>query len=280
MIIHQVRNATLVLELGPYRWLVDPMLAPRATLPGFRLAALLRKRNPLVELPASADALLATVNGALVTHEHPDHFDAAGRAFVKARSLPVYTHRVDLDHLRSKGFDARLLSELGGDTRVEVVRSRHGRGPIGWLLGPVCGYFIAHPDEPTVYLTGDSILTDAVLDAAERLRPDVIVAPAGAANFGVGADILFSVDELVTLARRTSATLVLNHLEALDHCPTTRASLRARMEREGLLDRVRIPADGESLRFDARGDGVRAQTRAEEGAPGIQKWVTQRFSGA
>lgn len=280
MIIHQIRNATVVLELGAHRWIVDPMLAPRATLPGFRLAALGRRRNPLVDLPPDAEAHLAKVDGALLTHEHPDHFDAAGRAFVKGRALPVYTNLIDVDHLRSKGFDARLLSGLEGEMRVEVVRSRHGRGVIGWLMGPVCGYFIAHRGEPSVYLTGDSILTDAVLDAVERLRPDVIVAPAGAANFGVGADILFSVDELVALARRSASTMVLNHLEALDHCPTTRASLRARMEREGLLDRVRVPADGESLRFDAPAHEEPVETRAEEGQPGIQKWITQPFSGA
>lgn len=84
-------------------------------------------------------------------------------------------------------------------------------------------------------------MTDSVRDAVERLQPDVIVAPAGAANMGIGGDILFSVDELVQLARLAPASVVFNHLEALDHCPTTRAGLHERMDAEGLSDRVHIP---------------------------------------
>ncbi len=280
MILHPIRNATVVLELASHRWVVDPMLAARGTMPGFKVFGPGRRRNPLVDLPPGTDARLDTVDGVLLTHEHPDHFDAAGRAWVKRRGLPVYTHRLDRPHLLAKGFDARLVSELPSPWRVEVVRAQHGRGAVGWLMGPVCGYYLAHPGEPSVYLTGDAILTDAVLDAVDRLRPDVIVAPAGAANFGLGGDILFSVDELVTLARRTSATLVLNHLEALDHCPTTRASLRERLAREGLSARVRVPDDGDTLRFEAPAVAASVETRPERGEPGIQKWMTAPFSGA
>lgn len=119
--------------------------------------------------------------------------------------------------------------------------------------GRVSGYYLAHPDEPSVYLTSDAVLTDELLEAVERLQPDVIVAPAGAANMGLGGDILFSVDELVTLVRRAPGQVVLNHLEALDHCPTTRHGLRARMKAEGLLEKVLVPEDGEEMSF-ARAD--------------------------
>ncbi len=57
----------------------------------------------------------------------------------------------------------------------------------------------------------------------------------GAANIGVGSDILFSVEEFVTLIKRTSGEVVLNHLEAIDHCPTTRDGLRQRIKAEGLI---------------------------------------------
>lgn len=278
MIIHQLRSAAMVLEYAQHRWLVDPMLGPARSLPPFRLTGT-RRRNPLVDLPSNAPDALATVTALLVTHEHPDHFDSVAVRFAKERSLPVYTNRVDLAHLRGRGLDARLLEELGPPFTVEVVRSKHGRGAVGWLMGPVCGYVIAHPDEPTVYLTGDSILTESVLDAVDRHEPDVIVAPAGAANFGVGGDILFSVDELVSLARRFDGTLVCNHLEALDHCPTTRAGLRERFAREGLLDRVRIPADGERVELPrAKTASHLVEPRPDTGTIGMQKWMTQLFA--
>ncbi|WP_166831893.1 MBL fold metallo-hydrolase [Thalassoroseus pseudoceratinae] len=72
---------------------------------------------------------------------------------------------------------------------------------IGWLMGPVAGYYLAHPYEPTVYITGDTVLTDMVETAIERLRPQVIVAPAGTANFGIGKDLMFSEAELIELAK-------------------------------------------------------------------------------
>jgi L-ascorbate metabolism protein UlaG (beta-lactamase superfamily) len=120
------------------------------------------------------------------------------------------------------------------------------------MMGAVVGYYLAHPNEPSVYVTGDTVLTKEVLDALSRLRPDVVVAPAGAANFGIGGDILFSPDELVELARQAPGEVIFNHLEALDHCSITRAGLRQRMESEDLGARVHIPEDGEVMHFERR----------------------------
>jgi len=174
--------------------------------------------------------------------------------------------------------DARALEDGGLDVGLEVIPSRHGRGLLGWMLGPVAGYYLAPEGEPSLYITGDSILTDSVRDAIVRLQPDVIVAPAGAANMGIGGDILFSVDELVELARLAPADIVYNHLEALDHCPTTRTGLRERMRAEGLSDRVHVPEDGEVLSFDSPSKH-RPRTRAVALQPGLQKWMTSPLAG-
>jgi hypothetical protein len=45
------------------------------------------------------------------------------------------------------------------------------------------------------------------------------------------------------------ATVVAVHLEALNHCPVTRAELRAAVDAAGVGARVAIPADGETLSF-------------------------------
>lgn len=281
MKIHHIRNATAIVTLGEHRLLVDPMLAKAGAFPGFKMFGGGRRRNPLVELPPGTDEALAQVTGVLVTHEHPDHFDAPALAWIKHRRLPVWANRVDAGNLARKGLDVHELQTGALGMTVEVVRSRHGRGLLGWLMGPVAGYFLAHPDEPSVYLTGDSVLTDNVIDAVRRLQPDVIVAPAGAANMGLGGDILFSVDELVKLIAMAPGEVVLNHLEALDHCPTTRRDLRARLRHEGLAGRVHVPEDGEVIEFEGRHRAV-LPTIHEGGAgvrPGLQKWVTARFAG-
>ncbi|MCE9572128.1 MAG: MBL fold metallo-hydrolase [Deltaproteobacteria bacterium] len=281
MQLQHLRNATVILGLGAHRVLVDPMLADVGAMPGFKLLGGGRRRNPLVPLPAAATEALAATTAAIVTHEHPDHVDAAGRRFLRERGLPVWTNGVDGPSLRKKGLDVHELRDGALGMRIEVVRSRHARGALGWLLGPVCGYYLAHDGEPSIYLIGDSILTDSVLEAVDRLQPDVILAPAGAANMGIGGDILFSVDDLVRLTRLARGQVVFNHLEALDHCPTTRTGLLARLEAEGLGDRVHVPADGEVLTFERpRAAAVVTPRPGTPERPGLQKWVSARFAGA
>lgn len=278
MEIQQLRNATMLVSFGPHRLLVDPMLADVGAMPGFKMFGGGRKRNPLIPTPPQTTEALARATGVLITHEHPDHFDLAGRAWTKTARLPVWANRMDVPRLRRKGLDARVLEDGGLDVELEIIPSRHGRGLLGWMLGPVAGYYLAAEGEPSLYITGDSILTDSVRDAVERLQPDVIVAPAGAANMGIGGDILFSVDELVELARLAPADVVFNHLEALDHCPTTRTGLRERMRVEGLSDRVHVPEDGDVLEFDSPSK-YRPRTRAVALQPGLQKWMTSPLAG-
>ncbi|HEX5752977.1 MAG TPA: MBL fold metallo-hydrolase [Archangium sp.] len=153
-------------------------------------------------MPPGTHSWLEEVTGVLVTHEHPDHLDTAGIRWIQERGLPVWASRVDAPNLRRKGLTVHELDDGALGMAVERIPARHGRGLLSWLMGPVSGYDLAHPDEPSVYLTSDAVLTEERLEAVERLRPDVIIAPAGAANMGLGGDILFSVDELVTLVRR------------------------------------------------------------------------------
>src|SRR3712207_1589867 len=79
MKITQLRNATAVVDIGPYRILVDPMLAPKGALPPLKLFDR-RERNPVVDLPPVADALLASVTHCLITHCQKGHFDHLDRA--------------------------------------------------------------------------------------------------------------------------------------------------------------------------------------------------------
>lgn len=249
MHVQHLRNATTLLTLGAHRILIDPMLSEVGALPGFKFFGGGRKPNPLVPLPTEARAALDRATAVLIIHDHLDHLDGAGAAWIRDRHLPVWARREDARSLRRRKLDVRVIED-GLDIDIQVAPQRHGRGLVGVLMGSVSGYLLRHPGEPSVYWTSDAILTDAVLANVAAWKPDLIVAPAGSASFGVGGSILFTVDELLTLIRASPAKVVLNHLEALDHCPTTRSALRERLRAEGLLERVWIPADGEARTFD------------------------------
>jgi L-ascorbate metabolism protein UlaG (beta-lactamase superfamily) len=114
-------------------------------------------------------------------------------------------------------------------------------------------YFIEMPGEPSLYLSGDTILTQEVLDFLAQHQPDVSVVPAGGARFDLGHEIIMGSGEVLQFARATPGSVVANHLEALSHCPVQRAALRDQVLEAGLAGRVVVPADGQELTYASSG---------------------------
>ncbi len=260
MHITHLRNATIIIHSGAHHILVDPMLARKDALPPLRVFDGKRLRNPLLDLPANAGDALDQVTHCLITHcqkGHFDHLDRAGKRFLRERAIPVICTPHDAPYLARRGLNVQALDAqtdapqvfLGGTIRT--VRCTHGRGLVGALMEHGVGYLIALPGEPTLYLSGDTILSAAVRAAVERYQPAICVVPAGGARMDLGGEIIMGIDEVIEFSRIARGTVVANHLEALSHCPPSRAALAAAAELAGVRARLRIPADGERLAFAA-----------------------------
>jgi len=115
------------------------------------------------------------------------------------------------------------------------------------MMGCGAGFLVRVPGEPTLYLSGDTVLTSLVRETLERERPQVAVVHAGGAQLDVGRPILMSIDEVRSFAALAPGHVVAVHLEALNHCPTTRAEVRALTTDPNIGDRLRVPEDGETL---------------------------------
>ena len=261
MKITQLRNATAIIEFGPYKILVDPMLAPKGALPPLKLLGE-RLRNPVVELPPLTEGMLETVTHCLITHcqkGHFDHLDRAAKAWLRGKQIPVICTPHDEGHLRQRGLNVQPLAPghhepqpfLEG--RIRTVNCRHGKGLVSLVMEHGVGYFIEMPGEPSLYLSGDTILTQEVLDFLARHQPDVSVVPAGGARFDLGHEIIMGIEEVLQFARATKGIVVANHLEALSHCPVQRAALKEQALNAGLASRVVVPADGETLTYASSG---------------------------
>jgi L-ascorbate metabolism protein UlaG (beta-lactamase superfamily) len=236
MQITLIRNATLLLEIGGRRVLVDPALDEPGARPPVENTAD-QRRNPLVPLPFPADGILRDLDGVLVTHLHRDHFDETGERLLP-RGLPVFCQPTDRDRLLAAGLDARPVgAELNWEgIRIARTGGRHSLDPrVEADLGPLSGFVF---DE--LYLTSDSVWCAEVAAAIRRWRPTVAVVNAGAARFVHSGPISMTVEDVFQVAVRVP-TVIAVHLEAINHCPLTRAKLRA------ALPGVLVPDDGETL---------------------------------
>ncbi|WP_081855684.1 MBL fold metallo-hydrolase [Sphingomonas sp. UNC305MFCol5.2] len=250
----QVRNATLRIDYGGVRFLVDPLLADKDAYPGFEGTANSQRRNPLVPLPMPL-ASIVDVDAVIVTHLHPDHWDEAAKAKLN-KSLPIFAQNAeDAAQLRSAGFsDVRLLTE---NTEFQGVRLNRTGGQHGTdatlralpqILGPVSGFVMSHPAHKTLYVAGDTIWNIEVERAIARYSPDVIVLNAGMATvIGLDPIIMGPADVLAVHRAAPNAMLIASHMEAVNHCILSRADLRAFSKRDGYEQRLLIPEDGETL---------------------------------
>jgi len=217
--VQLVRHATLLLDTTVGRILVDPMLREAGSSPPIENTPSPR-RNPLVELPMSREEVLDGVDLCIVTHLHSDHFDD-----LVPLDLPILTQPESAEELRARGHTNVTTDHAA----IAMTRGRHGTGEIGRAMGPVSGWVV-----DGVYIAGDTILCDEVLDALDRHRPRAVIVNGGGARFNEGDPITMTADEV----RRIDApTVVVVHLEAINHC------LEPRSAYAGAI----APLDGEVL---------------------------------
>lgn len=248
MRLRLLRHATLQIETGGRRLLLDPMLGPPGSSPPVPETPNPRP-NPLVPLPGTPLEAVAGISATLVTHLHNDHFDVPALGVVP-RDRPVLCQPRDHIMLVRAGLGASVVDGTISVDGLTITRTtgRHGTGAIGQEMGDVSGFVIAAEGEPTLYVAGDTIWCPEVEAAIAAHAPHVIVVNAGAARFIQGDPITMDVpDVIATCNAAPEALVVAVHMEAMNHCGLTRAALQAALTEAGLGGRVATPADGETL---------------------------------
>ncbi|WP_435077733.1 MBL fold metallo-hydrolase [Halococcus sp. AFM35] len=243
--VQLVRNATVLATVDGTTFLVDPLFTPQGEMPtvteapgvpGF-LTTENQDRNPLVPLPdvdLSYDAVV-------VTHRHPDHFDEAAIEELDA-DVPLFCQPEEADAFTEEGFtDVRPVDDETSFDDISLHRTpgRHGHGELAEGMGPVSG-FVFEADE-TLYIAGDTIWYDPVEETLDQFDPDMVVLNGGEAQFEQGDPITMGVADINAARDATDATLVVDHMEAINHCLLSREELRS--ETEDVL----VPEDGEQI---------------------------------
>ena len=190
------------------------------------------------------------------THIHPDHYDETVKQHLP-KDILYYTQPQDKATVEQDGFTRVEVIEdkmTMGDMTIYRVSGYHGFGRIGEIMGPVSGYVLTAEGCPTVYLMGDCKWEDCIREMAERFKPDYIVVNSGGAVFPEfskvdgciipdEAEVMQMLDELPAHIK-----LIAVHMDAIDHCQTTREILRNEAWHHGAdMNRLIIPEDGETI---------------------------------
>jgi len=252
MKIHHIRNASFVIESGDNFILIDPMLGKVGFMPPFAFFRFKAKRNPTVELPKNSNGLLEKVTHCMITHLHPDHIDSAGKQFLKEKNIPVVCSIKDAKQLNKEGLNVthslKYWQEdtyLGG--KIVGVPAKHGYGFVASLMGNVIGYYLELPNAPSIYISADTIYTEDVNRVLLEFKPDLTVLATGRAQFDFGKKLIMNFSDIHKFIEKSPHKVYANHMESLNHCPTTRAQLNAFLEAKGLSDKVFVPEDGETI---------------------------------
>jgi L-ascorbate metabolism protein UlaG (beta-lactamase superfamily) len=252
MNIHQIRNATLVIEYAGKKFLIDPFLAEKGTYPPFPNSARQDQKNPLVNLPISINYII-DVDAVIVTHLHLDHWDDVAKEALP-KDIKLFTqNEEDAKEIRSAGFrNVEVLQEDTAFEGIQLIKTKgeHGRGEILKHTGLVCGVVFKHQDEKTLYVAGDTVWYEGVQKEIDTHKPEIIVVNAGDNRLLEGGSLVMGKEDVYAVYEAApNAKIIASHMEAVNHWGLSREELKSFVREKGFSSQVFVPADGESYTF-------------------------------
>lgn len=254
MRIQHIRNACMIIHYNEHRIIVDPCLNPKGSLPPYTLFRKRPQLNPIVDLPPNSESNLSHITSGLITHcryGHFDHLDKSGIRLLAMKHVPVYCNYPDAPYLKKRHINTVALKMnqrnefLTGS--ITTFPAAHGHGLAGMLMRPGAGYFIELPGDKTIYISGDTVMTQTVNHVLKYLQPDISILNAGTAVLDFGRPILMPINDQLDFIRAAPGIVIAVHLDAFNHCLTNRDMLRDAVSNAGLSGKVTIPADGELM---------------------------------
>jgi len=241
--IKYIGGPTAMFEVAGSRFLTDPTFDPRESFYDAGLYALHKLKGP----SAAADKI-PEVDFILLSHDHHfDNLDHSGRKFL-SRAKKVFTTSKGAERLggNSIGLDSWQSIEMpahdGRTITITGTPCRHG--PAGGDRGPVTGFLLNFRNETknALYITGDTVLYDGVIEVAKRFDVKLVIAFMGAAivrNVG-SAHLTMTAEEGVALAKVfDKAQIVPLHFEGWEHFTESRNEIEKKFEEAGILHRLR-----------------------------------------
>jgi len=269
-------TASVLIEVAGRRLLTDPAFDPQGTSYDFGPWYAPRSWFASEKTYTTPELSSGPIDAVLLSHDHHgDNLDIAGRRLLATDTVKkVVTTRAGARRLgRAKPHDGDtkpgeglgIASKVVGLTPGQVTRigeitvtatpARHG--PLGTpQIHEVIGFLIEAPREPTVWISGDTVMYPALADCIKKLwkrQIGVAVMHAGGVRFPavpVIGDQLFTFDakQLVWAAKLLQPNVIIPvHRDGWSHFRESTDALKAKIDEAGLGEKTRWLALGETI---------------------------------
>lgn len=253
--IRLVRNATLLINYNGKKILLDPMLSPKGALGSWAGNGV----TPSVYLPMPVSEIVDGVDFVLLTHGHVDHFDQPAIDAID-KETSFFAQPENKQMLLDNNFGNTTAVEdsiINEDITIIRTNAQHGVGRILDNMEATSGFVLKANNQPTIYIIGDAVWTQEIYDNIKRYKPDCIVVNSGGAiippqeEWRATPIIMDERQTMALLQESGDIPVIAVHMDAVDHCMTTRDVLRKEARKFKVSpEKLIIPADGEIVRLN------------------------------
>ncbi|UTD14106.1 MBL fold metallo-hydrolase [Tenacibaculum mesophilum] len=257
--LEYIRQATVFLEVNSKKILIDPVLSDKGTQDPIPFSN--EKRIPMNDLPIPKDKIIEQADAVLITHYHPDHFDADAEKLLP-KNILIFCQPFDVEKLKSKGFtNLQSIEQVVNWSGVSIKRyeAHHHEGATGAMPFGESSSFSLTFKEDTIFITGDAVLDSLLKNALKIEKPTHIIANTGECTFSKpnpvlepGKHMTLTKEELLRIAvENKKAILIAIHMDAINHCGLTKEELRLflKEQEKSIQDKIVIPNEGEVLQL-------------------------------
>ncbi|MFC9328842.1 MBL fold metallo-hydrolase [Kitasatospora sp. NPDC057015] len=227
--ITHIGTATVLLEIGGFRLLTDPVFDPAPAQYRFGTATLNSTAGPALTIDQ-----LPAIDAVLLSHdEHPDNLDHAGRALLAGRTVVTTTSGAGRLGDGAVGLDPWASHEITRGTeslRITATPALHAGDVIGFVVEQ-------HGEQEALYISGDTVYFDELDEIAQRFTIDTAVLHFGAAQVDEIGELPITLDgaQGVELLRSLGARNVVPiHYTSWAHFSQGREDVNSAFDQAGL----------------------------------------------
>ncbi len=191
MKVTSLGTASVLLEYAGLRLLTDPVFDPEGVTYSMAPAGVPERwfASTKQYVTPVSPAAIGHIDAVLLSHDHHrDNLDVAGRTFLNSDAVdavlttPAGARRLSRTRSAVTGLRAGETAALGTAT-VTAVTAQHGPRYVP-QTGQVTGFALSAPGEPSVWISGDTVLTPALRLALAGLQGiDVAIVHGGGVRF-------------------------------------------------------------------------------------------------